>query len=174
MIKIFSQPQFAGIVGSSLLSWITLFTQSQLEKPRVIGVSGESIKRFVNTAKKRKEKNLCQRRDYEMRFDPTGICGDGFFLGVADVRRRGARLLRVGSGCAGAAPGLCPAGRVCCPTAALTGSAAAAPGSSRTRSPTAHSLSMAHTHTSVSISNARTARTYKLNWVHVKKLDKPL
>lgn len=131
--------------SSSLLSWITLFTQSQLEKPQVIGVSGESIKRFVNTAKKKK--NLCQRRDYVMRFDPTGICGDVFFLGVADVRRRGARLLRAGSGCAGAAPGLCPAGRVCCPTAVLTGSAAAAPGSSQTRSPTARSLTMARTHT---------------------------
>lgn len=41
--------------SSSLLSWITLFTQSQLEKPQVIGVSGESIKRFVNTAKKKKK-----------------------------------------------------------------------------------------------------------------------
>lgn len=41
--------------SSSLLSWITLFTQSQLEKPQVIGVSGESIKRFVNTATKKKK-----------------------------------------------------------------------------------------------------------------------
>lgn len=61
--------------------------------------------------------------------------------------RGGGGLLRVGSGCVCAAPGLYPSGQVCCLTAALTASAAAAPGSSQTHSPTVHSLLTSHRHT---------------------------
>lgn len=50
------------------------------------------------------------------------------------------RALKVGFGCVCAAPGPYPANQACCRTAASTGSAAAAPGSSQTHNPTVHSL----------------------------------
>lgn len=50
------------------------------------------------------------------------------------------RTLRVDSGCVYAALGPYPSGQVCCQIAALTESAAAAPGSSQTHSPTVRSL----------------------------------
>lgn len=49
-------------------------------------------------------------------------------------------IFKVDSGCVCAAPGPYPSGQVCCRTAALTGNAAAAPGSSQTYSPTVRSL----------------------------------
>lgn len=55
-------------------------------------------------------------------------------------------VLKVDSGCVCAAPEPYPSSRVCCRTAASTGSAAAALGSSRTHNPTVHSLSTSYEH----------------------------
>lgn len=64
-------------------------------------------------------------------------------------------VFRVDSGCVYAAPGLYPSGRVCCLTAVLTVSAAAALGSSPTCSPTVHSLAPSHIHNNISSATYR-------------------
>lgn len=86
------------------------------------------------------QSNVCQREDYVMIWSEFVV----MYFGLAKLCQC-VWVFRVGSGCVCAAPGLYPSSQVCCLTAELTGSAAAAPDSSPTRSPTAHSLSIKHT-----------------------------
>lgn len=85
-------------------------------------------------------------------------------------------VFMVGSVCVGAAPGLYPSGQVGCPSAALTGSAAAAPGSSLTHSPIVHSLLTSHVAQENIVSNAKdiTDFQYILIWYSNNAHENPM